>query len=697
MKAIKTYEKRRRIGEETYILSNDTIELNYGIEIECVFDIINYLTVYIYFVKFFSNTKEFKTDNISSKDFNNVFEELFKILDNENLTEELNNDIFEELKKIHESDNKFFEYFKNKYDDIEEQAIILDTEEYNKEYEEFKLFLKNITELITEIVKIFKSYLEKTEISSIEPKILSLLENIILGNEISNIENNIKFLDLNENKLMIYSINDNLEDFYSKSEEDKLYLYSILDSSVNCSNKKVYKSIISNTETLEKYKFLLNSREFITQVFKTPEEIEKKLKYFFENTTVKETILNCYKTSNHVHISFNNDDKIIRPDIQIIIALIYICYYYQDNIFTLFLKSRHNNTYCMKLNYTFDCNMEPHKDDSYYKNLREEKSKKMYKYYDIDIQKGRNYNYIIDILFNIFYKNDNDTKINRYFWLNIVNLYNTTYDDSIGIKPPTVEFRIKHGSTDTEEMANFCKLYANIIKYAIELSKTITIGKNNIILILNELKKNLDSDKNNIYNTKILGNTFDYFKEGSSYRNGLEKLNNLLKVENLSEEEELYENSLEELMDGDLFLKGGIVNPQLLDNFNQKKSIQQFFKSLPLQKKNLDISKSIEKNIFIPETYKPKKKIPETYRLKKITNDFIIDIYEELKSTEIYKINSFGKQYIGLGLNRNMIKGLLLYLDTNDKNSKYSDQYKFDKYLKNNGLYIKNKKISTTI
>ena len=52
-----------------------------------------------------------------------------------------------------------------------------------------------------------------------------------------------------------------------------------------------------------------------------------------------------------------------------------------------------------------------------------------------------------------------------------INLYD--FDDIN--KPYTIEFRIKHGSTDAEELSNVCKLYQNIINYGIDLSKIIAI------------------------------------------------------------------------------------------------------------------------------------------------------------------------------------------------------------------------------
>lgn len=56
-------------------------------------------------------------------------------------------------------------------------------------------------------------------------------------------------------------------------------------------------------------------------------------------------------TSQHVHISLNNSTVIIRPEIYLILSILCICLYFQNEIFKLFLITRSNNIYCKKLNY----------------------------------------------------------------------------------------------------------------------------------------------------------------------------------------------------------------------------------------------------------------------------------------------------------------------------------------------------------
>jgi hypothetical protein len=185
-----------------------------------------------------------------------------------------------------------------------------------------------------------------------------------------------------------------------------------------------------------------------------------------------------------------------------------VCYHFQDEIFKLFLITRTDNIYCKKLNYNFTG------DDVS----------------DFDI-KLNDYNTNLKKINNLFYKKYNNANFhrnNRYYWLNIINLYNHGDDD----KPYTIEFRLKHGSIDIIELINVCKLYENIINYATELLKnnpTLEEQKNMTdFKILIEYIMN--DNKDNIFNEKILNNIKDYFTDNtSSYFIGLNKLNNELK------------------------------------------------------------------------------------------------------------------------------------------------------------------------
>jgi hypothetical protein len=129
---------------------------------------------------------------------------------------------------------------------------------------------------------------------------------------------------------------------------------------------------------------------------------------------------------------------------------------------------------------------------------------------------------------SIFYeKHDTSEKYyyNKFYWLNILNLFKFGPHDD---KPYTIEFRIKQGSTDTEELGNVCKLYENIINYAIELLKDGTLKKiTNIKDFKIAIETIMNIDKEYIYNEKILKGIKDYFtSSASNYYIGLIKLNN---------------------------------------------------------------------------------------------------------------------------------------------------------------------------
>ena len=622
---------------------DDVIILNYGIEIECVFDIINELSVYISFINIFlSEDKERNSRNLTMyKDsFNLMLSKLIAFIREcgiESIQVLYENDIYKSLNAIYENDKNFYEFFKKNYDDISKYISSTISErtrtranaKLKQEYEKILLFIRNFTDFIKNIIDLIVKYINvsPTFNPDLKKPIDTIIELVVIGGDFFNDFNNRFKLNLNEN-LKIFNENDmeTMEEFYdiSRHNRDRLYLYLTQDCSVICTYSDLYKNIITSKlekYNFEKYKFLLNECEFITQVFKTPDDIETKLDIFFKNTTVERTILNCEKTSNHFHISFNKRiDGIIKPNIKIIIALLCICHYFQDKIYSLFLKTRNNNFFCAKLNYkshdiSIECKDEYTTDE-----------------YDNCIKK----------LFDIFYisSDDNKIKLNKYYWLNIVNLYNIKNN-----RPPTVEFRIKHGSTDTKEMANVCILYKNIIDYAIELSLTITNGSNNIKQIYDSICQYIigNGGFDAIYNSKILGSVKDYFTNPQSpYVIGLQKLN-----ESIFSSTEIQE-----------VVEGGA-------------------------------GATIRQKIKIPSqlTYPLKKKSPIKKSQKYDTgNAFLDDKLTFLDDKMIYKINSFGTQFIGYGLSDDIINGLSLYLNINNSNPIFSDEEKFNKFLKNHAL-----------
>jgi len=206
-------------------------------------------------------------------------------------------------------------------------------------------------------------------------------------------------------------------------------------------------------------------------------------------------LFNCSNTSQHIHISFNIDDNNIQPDIYIILAIVFICHHFQNDIFKLFLITRSDNSFCKKLNFNIN------------------------DYADFT----DNYNDNLKLIMKMFF-NDND----RYYWLNLVNLYSIDKYPNY-IRPYTIEFRIKHGSSDPNELYNVSKLYENIINYAILLSSFIQ-KTNNIISFHQAISNHIIlNNPDYIFHNIILKDIDYYFTDPSSdYVKGLNNLNSIL-------------------------------------------------------------------------------------------------------------------------------------------------------------------------
>lgn len=678
------------------------ITLNYGIEIECVFDIIDNLSVYISFIHVFFIMNRIKFDKFESpvnltrldmftRSFNLVLEELISFIENYDIEDIkillINNPIYEELKKIYNNDKNYYKLFENYHKEIlllaqrttrttrtttsrltrstaraaraarEGEIISMPSEssdtkgsddsKYNeiiKFINDFTIFIKNVIDAIVKYIKVNPQYY-----TSFKEHIDRIIELLVIGGDFFNDFDDRFKLNSDEN-LQIFNENntDTMGDFYEKSRNnnDKLYLFLTQDCSVICTDKKLYKDIKSGrTETdLDKFKFLLNECEFITQVFKTPNDIERLLNIFFTNQTVEKNILNCEKTSNHVHISFNIDDTIIKPDIKHIIALLCICHYFQDEIYMLFLKTRNDNYYCAKLNY------KPN-----------DTNDTIISFTDDDYDK------IIEHLFDIFYNSSDKStiKLNRYFWLNIVNLYKLTGKN----RPATVEFRIKHGSTDAKEMKMVCMLYKNIIDFAIRLS--IIIPDNSKIsdiyhLIRSKIEEGeTDKKKNFLKILKDKSLIYYFTNPESEYVKGLKDLESLI-----------------------LSTHGGLIKmgtaprdtaPREPNKINHHLGrIRNVINTQEISESPLVLSQSLS------QLYD---KLKNQYRIR---NDYLIKKIVSLRDTMIYKKNSFGEQFIGYGLSHDAINGLSLYFGTsNDKSIYdpiYTDEEKFNKYLKKHSL-----------
>jgi hypothetical protein len=602
----------------------EPIILNYGIEIEAVFELIHEYNAYNQFIKFYLN-------NINNNDkINSTMRNFIKILkifidntDNDdeqqtNFKQQIKmNKIYLELTKIYKRKQiiekkitKSIEKEKDEYDFLsglgDQDVIESEKEEIEIEVDNIDNFLNtNLINLIDEAKKpinihnqeisinikkfindwynflniaiiIIKYKLDKSLISIKDKnEIFSLLN--IPSPEENNIFNNFKnIFNLNDSIKLYNYINDDINDFYkAQIKDDEILLLLTEDKSVICANYKVYKDIKSGE--IIKYNYLLNKCEFITQPFKNINEINTKLSIFFNEPIINKTLLNCIKTSQHVHISFNNSTGIIKPDIYLILTIVCICHYFQDEIFSLFLRTRTNNEYCKKLN--FNNTLE---DIHYFINNNPH-------FYN---------NHIIKILMAFYEKHENlsDYYFNRYYWFNILNLYKLT-DNS----PYTIEFRLKQGSTDVIELGNVCKLYENIINYAFSL-----LNNNNYIRDITDIrlfKNNIEiliTNKTTIFNQIILNNINNYFTDpNSEYVKGLNKLN----------------LELSEPTQG-----GKLKSRKSIKSIKSRKSIKSI--------KIINGRKNIQ--YFI----------------------------NNLTTKPIYKMNSFGKQFIGYGLNDIITKNL---------------------------------------
>ena len=540
----------------------DKIILNYGIEIEAVFELLNEHIVYNQFINFYLNCIK---EHLSSKKINNHIILFVKILNtclNKPDTQDIQRDIdllkqniiYNKLtpkktqiikkekkekkeKKPKSKDEGIDDFWSalgtfDSDDDDESDKEIVDEEEDAKinniittelsqliNPESNKRLKETDTDITAETKKLIKDWYDFLSISI---KIIKhTLEKYDSPYNISDVINTLNITDsfyitpfglFNDifdltSKIKLFNIESDMNLFYTAiPEDDEIFLCLIPDITVFCDKNNEY-TTISSGKVVKSHK-LLNECEFITQPFKTIDDVIRKVNIFFDDPIIKDTLLNCDATSQHVHISFNNSLGIIKPDIYLVLSIVCVCYHFQDEIFNLFLKTRSNNNFCQKLN--FNDKLPNHR-------------------YDITNNYSDNYIENIIKICNVFYKIPGvydflDYK-NRFYWLNILNLYKKEPHDD---KPYTIEFRIKHGSTDTEELGNVCKLYENIINYAIELLKDGTLKKiTNIKDFKIAIETIMNIDKEYIYNEKILKGIKDYFtSSASNYYIGLIKLNN---------------------------------------------------------------------------------------------------------------------------------------------------------------------------
>lgn len=302
-----------------------SIVLNYGIEIECVFELLDELTVLRCFIEFYSKDIDENMKNKFDEMINNLLI-IISLIKKEALQD---NEIYKDLISLIETQRPY-EFFNEKYNFIVDNAndIREEVEDIQPEINNFLIFINNLYNFINKIIEILlnseeipkdhESYKKILEIFQIEidniKEVFKTRFNLNDNIEIYYEENmaSVDAIDemtieqLDEQSMLIKTNGKTIKDFMEKSKNpgEKINLLLTEDRSVECDNSILYKNIISGSSgILRKYKYLLNKCEFITQVFKTTDDVRDKLELFFTNEVINKTILNCLSTSNHVRIS----------------------------------------------------------------------------------------------------------------------------------------------------------------------------------------------------------------------------------------------------------------------------------------------------------------------------------------------------------------------------------------------------------
>ena len=552
---------------------NSEIILNYGIEIECVYNIID--------------------------DFINFI--------NENIDKiSLNKDLFKEFFKLN---NKINIIDKNKH------PLVFKI----KEEENFNINNSNKKNIIDELSNILTNFLDKMNKNKYYSQLANIPYYLIENGKFDNIIfNNINQIIYNlSNNIIIYNDINKLLPSYNKDlsyknipslSNNKIYLMKIKDDSVICDCDYSYTDLTSD---IVPNNIIVNCFEFITEVFKNTDDINRKLSILYDK--VKNKFLNCISTSQHVHISFNNFSNVIRPNNNHILFITSLCYIIQKDISKYVIYFRNDNHFCHHLNY--------HK-----------------KYKSIIFNKNdQNYNDNLIKIFKIFYDFDNNDNIYRkcrYFWLNLLNLY--IIDDKSTIRPPTLEFRIKHGSNDSLELSNFCKLYEIIIKKGIELS--------------DEFFKTHKSDEYRIEDVIKFINLYFFNKIFPSREISKEKSLSLSKSKYIN-----------------------INYIQIL--LNDNRSLLNYFNNLHKKIKILNyviINNNKNTDIII--------KLPSSLPSSKLQSGGL-SIYKNIfDKYAFYKLTSFGYSFIGYGLDEKIINNLkIIDIDDLKKLKEYGIIYKLVK------------------
>jgi hypothetical protein len=634
-KSLSRSSKRQAQSQAQKQEHSDIITLNYGFDITAVFELINEHIVYNKLITYYIKNRQNSIETIKAflliiiNYINNPENETIAI--RYQINELKKNELYKSLSpKLQSGDlNKDLTTELDKLFDTEKDKPFSKTNSYLDK--ETKHNIQKWSNFINIGLIIIKYMLKKVDSFYTIEDVIEVLDNLMPMEKTIFISfNNFFDFKLNKNIKLYKSVN---EFNHAVQNDGEISLCLRADYSAICDNKEVYKDI-SSGKLLNYYK-LLNNCEFITKPFKTIDDISR-LSIFYDDPIIKDTLLNCASTSQYVHISFNKNKKIIKPDTHLVLAIVCVCYFFQRKIFKLFLKTRSKNKFCRKLRYNKKKIYDKKIIDEYKSNYRIEKNE------DEDEDEDEWHKDNINKIFILFYTQDRfhekDIRNNSFFWINILNLHDTT-----STKPYTIEFRVKQGSNDVKELQNVCKLYTNIINYATKILKeneaTLRSEKSNMIDFISEIETIINENKNQIFKNEILKDTGEYFTN-SIYTQGIYKLNQLIVQQPLTPDSD-YEPDSDSGSGSDSdsdtdtdtdTLYGG--KPQ-----NREKNIDKFIKKLETKK--------------------------------------------------IYKFNSFGIQYIGKGLNEYVINKLK---STFIKNDLPIDDNYLKKYLELYNIYYDIKK-----
>ena len=303
-----------------------------------------------------------------------------------------------------------------------------------------------------------------------------------------------------------------------------------IDVSLGPLNEKTYRTIYDNFPKILSNKELIPYTEFVSPIFDNPEEVKEGVGYLISSLTdLKLTPLHSLKTSNHIHFSIKketeNDKGIKNP--YLVFCITYVFYVLQNFIYLICLPERRTSQYCSPLeiekhlwskrfdDFTLDeffnvpITMKiPTGDEKCYLNhseierlsmifleksnnttlsnkeilkKTEKLSEKIYKLMtpitDIINKPFRNLTFEHQLIVLMhFYHKRTTYKMNNLFnkytidivgGTNEVNRYKILNLKKLSEKEScTLELRVKHGSNDSTEIANFCILIEKLVNLA---------------------------------------------------------------------------------------------------------------------------------------------------------------------------------------------------------------------------------------